>query len=41
MKEMFASGTAAVISPVGEISYRERMYRIADGKVGEWCAEAL
>jgi branched-chain amino acid aminotransferase len=36
LKEMFASGTAAVISPVGEFSYRERMYRIADGKVGEW-----
>jgi len=36
MKEMFASGTAAVISPVGEISYRDRSYRISDGKVGEW-----
>ncbi len=36
MKEMFASGTAAVISPVGEISYRDRRYVIADGKVGEW-----
>jgi branched-chain amino acid aminotransferase len=36
MKEMFASGTAAVISPVGEISYRECEYRISDGGVGEW-----
>ena len=36
LKDMFASGTAAVISPVGEISYRDRMYRIADGRVGEW-----
>jgi branched-chain amino acid aminotransferase len=36
MKEMFATGTAAVISPVGEFSYRDRMYRIADGGVGEW-----
>jgi branched-chain amino acid aminotransferase len=36
LKEMFATGTAAVISPVGEISYRDRMYRIAGGKVGEW-----
>lgn len=36
MKEIFASGTAAVISPVGEISYRDRMYRISDGSVGEW-----
>jgi branched-chain amino acid aminotransferase len=36
MQEMFATGTAAVISPVGEISFRGRMYRIADGRVGEW-----
>jgi len=36
MKEMFASGTAAVISPVGEVSYRDRNYMIADGQVGEW-----
>ena len=36
MKEMFATGTAAVISPVGEFSYRDRMYRIADAGVGEW-----
>ncbi len=36
LKEIFASGTAAVISPVGEISYRERNYRISDGTVGEW-----
>ena len=36
MKEMFATGTAAVISPVGEFSYRDRMYKIADAGVGEW-----
>jgi len=36
LKEMFASGTAAVISPVGEISFRERGYTVADGGVGEW-----
>jgi branched-chain amino acid aminotransferase len=36
LKEMFASGTAAVISPVGEISYRGREYRISDATVGEW-----
>ncbi len=36
MKEMFATGTAAVISPVGELSYRDRMYTIADAGVGEW-----
>ena len=39
MKEIFASGTAAVISPVGEISYRDRMYRISEGKVGVWAQE--
>ena len=36
MKEMFATGTAAVISPVGEFSYRDQMYSIAGGGVGEW-----
>jgi len=36
MKEMFGTGTAAVISPVGEISYKNESYRIADGGVGEW-----
>ncbi len=36
LKEMFASGTAAVISPVGEICYRDKISRIGDGGVGEW-----
>ena len=36
LKEMFATGTAAVISPVGELSYKEQSYTVADGKVGEW-----
>ncbi|MGC8490904.1 MAG: branched-chain amino acid aminotransferase [Syntrophobacteraceae bacterium] len=36
VQEIFASGTAAVISPVGEIAYKEKSYRIADGRVGEW-----
>ena len=36
LKEIFASGTAAVISPVGEISYREANFRVGHGKVGEW-----
>ncbi|MDR3567599.1 MAG: branched-chain amino acid aminotransferase [Syntrophobacteraceae bacterium] len=36
LKEIFASGTAAVISPVGEICYRDRNYRVSDGKVGSW-----
>ena len=35
LKEMFATGTAAVISPVGEISYKGKQFRIADGKTGE------
>lgn len=36
MKEVFGTGTAAVISPVGEISYKDQSYRIGDGAVGEW-----
>ena len=35
LKEMFASGTAAVISPVGEICYKGEDLRVADGKTGE------
>jgi branched-chain amino acid aminotransferase len=35
LKEMFATGTAAVISPVGEIGYKGSDYQIADGGVGE------
>jgi len=35
MKEIFGTGTAAVISPVGEISFKEQSYRIQDGGVGE------
>ncbi len=33
--EAFASGTAAVISPVGEIGYKGQDFRVADGQVGE------
>lgn len=36
MKEIFGTGTAAVISPVGEISYKDHSYRIQAGGVGEW-----
>ncbi len=36
MKEIFGTGTAAVISPVGEISYLDRFYKVQDGGVGEW-----
>ncbi|MFC1813546.1 branched-chain amino acid aminotransferase [Thermodesulfobacteriota bacterium] len=35
LKEMFATGTAAVISPVGEICYKGEDLRVADGKTGE------
>ena len=35
LKEMFATGTAAVISPVGEICYKEEVFQIADGQTGE------
>lgn len=36
MKECFGTGTAAVISPVGEIFYRDRGYVVNNGQVGEW-----
>jgi len=36
VKEVFGSGTAAVISPVGEISYKGQNHRVRDGGVGEW-----
>ena len=35
LKEMFASGTAAVISPVGEICYKENVFQIGDGRTGD------
>jgi branched-chain amino acid aminotransferase len=35
LQEAFATGTAAVISPVGELVYREENHTINDGKVGE------
>jgi branched-chain amino acid aminotransferase len=35
LKEMFATGTAAVISPVGEIGYQGETLVIADGATGE------
>ncbi|MBI9091996.1 MAG: branched-chain amino acid aminotransferase [Desulfobacterium sp.] len=34
LKEVFGSGTAAVISPVGEIRYGDDVMTIADGKTG-------
>ena len=35
LKEAFGTGTAAVISPVGQITYKDKNYLIADGKMGE------
>jgi branched-chain amino acid aminotransferase len=34
LKEAFASGTAAIVSPIGKISYREREIIINEGKTG-------
>lgn len=34
MKEAFASGTAAIISPVGQIYFRKKEYLINEGKTG-------
>ena len=35
LDEIFGSGTAAVISPVGEIKYGDTVLTVSDGKVGE------
>jgi branched-chain amino acid aminotransferase len=35
MQEIFGTGTAAVISPVGQICYKNEYHRIRDGGVGE------
>lgn len=34
MKEAFGSGTAAVISPVGEIFYKGEKFKVGDGRTG-------
>ena len=34
LQEVFGSGTAAVISPVGEIGYGDKLFTITEGKVG-------
>ena len=34
LKEAFASGTAAIVSPVGQIHYRGKEYVIGDGNTG-------
>jgi branched-chain amino acid aminotransferase len=35
LMEMFATGTAAVVSPVGEISYKGEDYSVGNGSTGE------
>lgn len=35
MQEAFASGTAAIVSPVGQIYYRKKEYAIGEGKIGK------
>jgi len=35
LREAFASGTAAVVSPVGHIYYREKEYPIGEGRTGK------
>jgi hypothetical protein len=34
--EIFGSGTAAVISPVGELKYGDTVITVGDGQVGPW-----
>ncbi len=34
LQEIFGSGTAAVISPVGELCFGDQVFQIGDGKVG-------
>ncbi len=34
LKEIFGSGTAAVVSPVGELKYGDRILKVGDGGVG-------
>jgi branched-chain amino acid aminotransferase len=36
LQECFGSGTAAVISPVGQIKYKDKTLHIGDGQVGSW-----
>ena len=36
LEEVFGSGTAAVISPVGVLAYKGKEYVINNGKIGEF-----
>jgi branched-chain amino acid aminotransferase len=35
LREVWGTGTAAAISPVGELAYKERQISINGGKIGE------
>ena len=35
LKEAFGTGTAAVISPIGELKYRDKVMKINEGKIGK------
>jgi branched-chain amino acid aminotransferase len=35
LKEVFGTGTAAVISPVGELGWKEQRFKVGDGQPGE------
>jgi branched-chain amino acid aminotransferase len=35
LQEVFATGTAAVISPVGQLTYKDQTITVNDGKIGE------
>ena len=36
LQEVFGTGTAAVISPVGQIKYKDEMLKVGNGRVGYW-----
>ncbi len=36
LQEVFGTGTAAVISPVGEIKYKDEVIQVGNGGVGHW-----
>ncbi|MDR1906407.1 MAG: branched-chain amino acid aminotransferase [Clostridiales bacterium] len=35
LKEIFGTGTAAVISPVGEFAFKDKNYKVGDGNMGK------
>ena len=35
MEEVFGTGTAAVISPVGKLRYKDEVFTVGDGSIGE------